>query len=401
MIDIKQKKDCTGCEACANICPKGCIRMISDNEGFFYPQIDHSKCIECGLCKKACPIINPLPLSMEYEHRHAYAAINRNEHERLSSSSGGIFPLLTHYVFSRNGVVYGAAFDEYYNVKHLCADNETTAKKLYTSKYVQSNIGDCFKQIKEYLEADRWVLFSGTPCQVNGLKTFLGKEYDKLINVDFICHGVPSPGVWRRYLDEIIDNSKKIGSINFRNKKYGWSDFYFSLDYQSGEGSIYEAADRNGYVKGFLQNLFLRPSCHACKFKTINRVSDITIADFWGIGHILPELYDDKGCSLVIVNSIKGVEVFNEMKNGIIYKSVEFSKAVAHNKAMIISSTPHPERCEFFERYKNENICVLTNEMCKIPTVRRMKKIIKKFIIRLKSCKKMDFRQKGGTINDT
>ena len=385
MIKVEHKKDCTGCAACANICPIGCISMIEDNEGFVYPQVNDSECIKCGMCDKACPIKKCKPTNTEVKNTLAYAVVNKDDRVRYNSSSGAVFPLLANYVLEKNGVVFGAAFDDNYSVCHCGIDNKNEVERLYTSKYVQSNIGDCYKQAKKNLDEDKWVLFSGTPCQIAGLNAFLnGKMYEKLITIDFICHGVPSAGIWRKYVNEYIGKPNNISNINFRCKKHGWSNYHFLAEYKDGKKSIYESAQKNSYVNGFLKNLYLRPSCYDCSFKSLNRISDITIADFWGVRHICPKLYDDKGCSLVVVNTKKGEAVFDCLKPGMIYEEANINEAVKHNSAMVKSVVPHIKRQEFFERCNDENICTLIDELCKESMKVRIKRYLNRICRRLR-----------------
>ncbi len=366
MITVKYKKDCTGCAACANVCPIGCITMIEDNEGFVYPQVNSSECTKCGMCEQVCPIKKNKPSNTNAQTPLAYAVLNKDDSVRYKSSSGAVFPLLANYVLEKNGVVFGAAFDNNYNVYHCGVDNKNEVERLYNSKYVQSNIGDCYKQAKKALDEDTWVLFSGTPCQIAGLKACLNdKVYEKLITIDFICHGVPSTGIWRKYVNTCIGNPDNISNINFRCKKDGWRDFHFLAEYKDEKKSIYESAQKNRFVNGFIKNLFLRPSCHNCSFKSLNRISDITIADFWGVKHICPKLYDNKGCSLVVINTTKGEHIFDSLKPGMIYEESNINEAAYHNPAMIKSVAPHIKRQDFFERCNDENIGTLIDELCK------------------------------------
>lgn len=303
MIEITKKQNCSGCYACKNICPKQCIDMREDNEGFWYPQVDKDKCINCGLCEKICPIINNKERVNEIK---AYACINKDEKIRAKSSSGGIYTLLAECIINNGGVVFGARFDEELNLVHSYTDNIQGLEQFRGSKYLQSRIGQSYKKAKEFLEKDIKVLFSGTPCQISGLLSYLSKEYENLICIDIICHGVPSPKVFKLYRDEL---EKKYGSttqrIDFRCKDYGWKLFCVLLSFNNNTQYMKDL-NNDVYMNGFLQNLYLRPSCYECKSKTLNRLSDITIADFWGIQNIASELDDDKGTSLVLVNSNKG-----------------------------------------------------------------------------------------------
>ena len=280
MIIIDDKTKCSGCHACANACPKNCISMVSDEEGFWYPQVNKEKCIDCGLCEKVCPIIHKWQ-SDDSLTTTAMAAINLNEEIRLKSSSGGIFTLIAEKIIDQGGVVFGAAFsDDFKSVQHICVDNIADLDKLRGSKYVQSKIGDTYKQAKEYLDSGRKVLFSGTPCQIGGLYSYLRKPYENLLTQDIICHGVPSPMVWEKYVEEHERKiSSKANKVTFRNKKNGWKAYSVFIGFENRKQYLKEhSADM--YIKAFLSDICLRPSCFDCQFKGIKRHADITLTDF-------------------------------------------------------------------------------------------------------------------------
>lgn len=313
MIVIAEKCLCCGCSACVQVCPLQCISVFEDNEGFLYPRVDESRCIDCGKCEKACPILHQ---SAAIKPLRVYAAKNDNEEIRLSSSSGGIFTLLAEATIEKGGVVFGARFDEQWEVIHDYTENKEGVSAFRGSKYVQSRMGNNYSRVETFLKRGRTVLFSGTPCQVAGLKLFLHREYDKLLTVDFVCHGVPSPKVWKRYLAERVENNQ-IRNIDFRSKKEGWKKYNFSLslsmdgreDTTLSTSVFYE----NIYMRAFLADLILRPSCYACSFKSSQSGSDITIGDFWGIENVLPKMDDDKGCSLVLLNNEKSLLCYHKL----------------------------------------------------------------------------------------
>ena len=333
MEQIIEKNKCCGCHACMNICLKHAISMYEDEKGFKYPKIDQDKCINCGMCKKVCPIINCKEIEKDIK---AYACYNINNDERLNSSSGGIFILLAKEIIKRKGIVFGASFDKDFNVNHSYADNEKDLNKFMGSKYTQSTIGETYKQVKDFLENDRYVLFTGTPCQVEGLKSYLRKDYDKLYTQDIICHGVPSPKVWQKYLDFLKKQEKeKIRNIQFRNKDHGWSLFRTKIMFYTRTYSVCHNDDY--YMKVFLNNLCLRDSCYNCSFKKKYRISDITLADYWGIDNIHPEMNDDRGTSLLIINSEKGKELFELIKGNLKYVKTNVDEAIKYNPAMVKS----------------------------------------------------------------
>ena len=316
MIQIKNKKDCCGCSTCVQVCPRQCITLKEDNQGFLYPIVDKTICIECGLCEKKCPIIHQ---GEERKSLTIYAAKNRNENIREQSSSGGIFSLLAEKVISEDGVVFGAKFDENWMVGHSYAETIEELAAFRGSKYLQSRMEGNFQKVKEFLKQGRKVLFSGTPCQIAGLKRFLGKEYDNLLTIDIVCHGVPSPLVWKKYLDNECKkiSAEAITQISFRDKTKGWKNFSLKLDIKLLKDSNLitqvEPFRKNIFMRGFLANLYLRPSCYECAFRSGKSHSDVTIGDFWGIQQFYPEFDDDKGVSLVLCNTAKGSKYFNEI----------------------------------------------------------------------------------------
>lgn len=381
MISIKQKKDCCGCSACVQRCPKQCISMAEDEEGFLYPHIDENKCIDCGLCEKVCPVINQ---ENQREPLSVYAATNPDEKIRMLSSSGGLFSMLAEKTIENGGVVFGACWNDEWEVVHDYTETVLGIAKFRGSKYVQSRIGDSYRIVEKFLKDGREVLFSGTPCQVAGLKKYLCKVYENLFLVDFICHGVPSPGVFRTYLqDEINKESARQGSgkntvshsciplvmkrdgidfkeleintISFRDKRNGWKKYGFVLGLSkvstAGEKNSvsfsYSPLNKNLFLAGFLCDLYIRPSCYACPSKHLKSGSDITLADFWGIDSLMPELDDDKGVSAVTVNSEKGKATLHNL--GITLHDVPYHELITRNPALVKSAAIPTKRTEFFK----------------------------------------------------
>ena len=329
MIQVIHKEDCCGCNGCVQACPVQCISMKTDEEGFSYPVVDTGRCIGCGLCERVCPVLNRMQPRTPLV---CYAAKNPDEEIRMKSSSGGVFTMLAERTIRNGGVVFGARFDENWDVIHDYAETIDGIGKFRGSKYVQSRIGDCFKKAKQFLDTGREVLFSGTPCQIAGLKLFLRKNYANLLAVDIICHGVPSPMVWQKYLKEIkaregekntvltypiSDDMPVITGISFRDKALGWKKYSFALTLAEASASAKNSVLRSTvfvedpFMRAFLCNYILRPSCNDCPSKGGRSGSDITIADFWGIQNLLPEFDDDKGVTLAILNTEKGELVFN------------------------------------------------------------------------------------------
>lgn len=351
-------KKCTGCSACVEKCPKQCISMISDKEGFLYPQIDNDRCIHCNLCEKVCPVLG------EYENRkpiQIYIGYNLNSEILFQSSSGGIFTLLAERIIQEGGIVFGARFNDNWEVVHDYVESFKDLPLLRGSKYVQSSIEGSYSKAKFFLKLGKKVLFSGTPCQIAGLKRFLNTEYENLLTIDFICHGVPSPGVWGRYLQDFIVNHKldinankcSITDIFFRKKTFGWKNFSLSISSSSNLNddiiSIQEPLNKNDYLKGFIHNLYLRPCCHDCHVKSWKSGSDINLADAWGIWNYYPELDNDRGCSIVTLLSSKGEKYFELIKESgkFIMGSEDF--ILKHNSAAYHSAKPHKNRKKFFK----------------------------------------------------
>ena len=328
---------CTGCSACYSICPNNSIVMHNDREGVLHPKIDKKSCINCRMCEKICPVLSN-DKKNDFE-KIAYACYTKDEDIRLKSSSGGIFTELARFVLKQGGVVFGAAFsDDFTSVRHIAVNNVDDLQKLRGSKYVQSDIGDTYKEAKRYLSENRLVLFTGTPCQIAGLNSFLIKKYDNLITQDLICHGVPSPLVWRKYVEyQESKSNSDIKSISFRNKDNGWKGFKVLFEFKNNAAYLQTFSD-DIYMQGFLKNYYLRESCYSCQFKNGKGTSDITLADFWGIENVFPEMDDDKGTSLVIVNSEKGQKLFGQISGNIVLKktSVEIIKRYnpAYNRSV-------------------------------------------------------------------
>lgn len=357
MIEIKDKKDCCGCHACASICAHRAITIQADAEGFLYPVVNKDACTDCGLCEQVCPVIHQssptLPLKV-------YAAQSYDEDLRHQSSSGGIFTLLAEAVIQEGGVVFGAKFDKEWNVIHAWTEAIDGLAAFRGSKYVQSTIRDTYKEAKAFLQQGRKVLFTGTPCQIAGLKRFLRKDYDNLLTVDVVCHGVPSPFVWQKYLDEMCSKGK-ITDISFRDKTNGWSKYGFRLCSSAiKESCLLQPSSENVFMSSFLSRLSLRPSCHSCPSKNGKSESDLSIADFWGIEKYNSKFADNKGTSAVLVHTNKGKELLdktNALKEE--HPLEQFKREVT---TYYRSVEAHPRRSEFFERLDTTPLRELVDE---------------------------------------
>jgi len=348
MIHIKEKKDCCGCYGCLNACPVGCISFSMDTEGFFYPDVDTQRCINCNLCNKVCPIENKYDVKNEYHQ--AFACVNKNSSVRMKSSSGGVFFALAKYVIDHDGVVYGAAFDEKMRLVTTKATTVDEISPLLSSKYVQSEVGNAYQEIKRYVEAGRIVLFVGAGCQIAGLRGYLkNQSYDNLILADFICHGVPAPGVWQSYVSYKEKNAhSKMMTAEFRNKQRNWRQYYAVHTYENGKTERIHRSD-NPYHLSFLKNYSLRPSCFDCQFKGTERVSDITIGDFWSVKKYINDMDDKKGVSLIIVHTKKGIEVFDEIREELQIQEVDHDEIVSANVPYLESVNCPNNRSDFYD----------------------------------------------------
>ncbi len=370
----KDKSMCNGCEICTKVCPTNAIKMVEDQEGFFYPEIDKDKCINCNKCKNICSNYNT-----SLGNEKVYVAINKNEKELEESSSGGMFYILAKYVIEKNGVVFGVEYDENLKVRHNFYETLEECKRFQGSKYVRSDIKDSYRKVEEFLKDDRYVLFTGTPCQCNALKTYLVKEYEKLILCDIICHANPSQKVFDKYKNE-IENSrdKKIKMIYFRTKDNGWRNQTPIIEYMDNEKE-----EEKTFFSAFVKELINRPSCHSCVFASSNRVTDFSIGDFWGIEKVMPEVEDkDTGISLFMVNSKKASEVFDNVKEYIKYKEVDKDLAFLYNHNKNVPM--HRNREKFFNNLDKISVIDNINQNIKVSFIRKVFRKCKSLLNKIK-----------------
>lgn len=382
MIVIKHRKDCCGCSACVQKCPKQCISMQFDDEGFYYPVVQKDLCVNCGLCEKVCPVINQeeprLPLS-------CIAATGKNDNIVRKSSSAGLFYLLAEYTIKNGGVVFGAKFNDNWDVVHHYVDNLYALDSLLGSKYVQSDIGNSYKMAEIFLKDGREVLFSGTPCQISGLKHYLHKEYEKLVCVDVVCHGSPSPGVWREYLKYIMSpagrkntvssciytpisdgDALRIKGISFRDKRISWKKFSFVLLSSQGgsrseENSVSSSYMKkvcqkhyfNDYMRSFLYNFTLRYSCFSCPARKGRSGSDILLGDYWGITRSHPEFFNENGVSMALAYTTKGSLLLRALDINSI--PITYDDALSNTNIEYDESMPD-ERTVFFTDFRRDRI---------------------------------------------
>ena len=361
------REDCTGCTACAAACPVGAITMKPDHEGFLRPVVGDT-CIHCGKCEGVCPMLTP-PVHGEGPDK-AYALWNSDEDERLASSSGGFFSLLAHRTLERGGAVFGCVLDGAMTARHVCARTEEELTPMRGSKYVQSDMGDTFRQAKTLLDEGVDVLFSGVPCQIDGLLRYLGKEYDNLLTCDLVCHGVPSPAVFRSCLDRLEQtHGTKVTGVRFKDKSHGWSNPYFTADFA--DGSTYtEDFNHTAYGRGFGMQLFLRPSCARCKYTSTDRPADFTLADYWELDSKLELPVDrDKGVSMVLVGSEKGRAVFEELAGKMGCMERPLAEAVTGNPRLASPLTANPKRAPFFAAFRTREFDKVEADYLSLPSL--------------------------------
>lgn len=349
-MEICSKESCTGCGACENICPVAAIFMQENGRGFLYPTIDEQKCISCQKCRKVCPQTAGRCTNPEGS---VIAAMAKNDALRNVSSSGGVFSLLAEWCLRHDGIVFGAAYDSEMNVRHLAVTSLDDLPKLRGSKYVQGRTDNTYQEAKTTLEANKYVLYSGTPCQIAGLYAFLGKNYKKLLTVDILCHGTPSPAVFRKYTDYIQKtNQCKIADIQFRCKNPGWKDFTTKISLMNGEIVILY---RDAYMDGFLRNIYLRDSCYQCPYAASTRAGDITLGDYWGYQETAPHFMedDDRGISFVMINTPGGKRALRRIRGKLVWVPRTIEDARRGNKILSSPFSAPEETNEFWNLFSD------------------------------------------------
>lgn len=347
MTSITESGKCTGCAACANSCPLQCITMLPDTEGFPHPQIDQDKCVDCRKCVAVCPVQHDAAKGYETEPS-VYAAYATDKNIVEHSSSGGVFFVLAEHVIQMGGVVFGAAFDTPTTVHHIAVRDEKSLCKLRGSKYVQSEIGLTYREAEIELHKNKTVLFSGTPCQISGLRHYLRREYDNLICIDIICHSIPSPKAWKAFVDETsVSVNSNISSVNFRDKRDNWENYCLSFQLENGKEYVLKG-DKNLYMQAFIGGLSTRQCCSQCTFKGKNHESDITLGDYWGVRFVQNEAYNARGTSLVIVNTEKGRAMLDLIRDRLVLHPSSMDMALPPNPAYSKPSVQHPRRALFF-----------------------------------------------------
>ncbi|MHA3675701.1 Coenzyme F420 hydrogenase/dehydrogenase, beta subunit C-terminal domain [Faecalibacterium sp. PGM34] len=377
MIEITDKRECCGCTACFNACPSKCISMRPDEEGFLYPVVNKVQCVNCGVCEKVCPISNYKPI--EGKTPVAYVVRTKNQNDLMQSTSGGFSTPLAQWFFSKGGSVWTASYDNDWNVVHReFTKDDAEFSKTRGSKYVQSYLGDVYTKILDELKEERWVCFIGTTCQVYGLKQFLRKDYERLITVDLVCHGTPSPKLWKKYIDyQTQKYNSQIEEINFRNKTYGYHSGTMMLKFENGKK--YTGSARVDYMlKSFFSEISSRPSCYDCRFKQLNRVSDYTVFDCWHMGELLEREDDDKGYTNLLVHTSKGEKLLKELAPYYDIVPVDTEKAILFDGIMVCNSaTPHKSREYFYEDLDEHGLDEHIQKYIKVTTKDRLLESIK------------------------
>lgn len=352
MIHITEKERCCGCNACVQACPVSCIQMKADHEGFYYPVVEQlDKCIKCGKCEQVCPCLNKQEIRIPHS---IFAVQSKQETVRRQSSSGGLFAELALWVLQQKGVVFGARFSPKWTVEHTYTETVEGLAELQGSKYVQSHLEDSFKQVQAFLRAGRWVLFSGTSCQISALNLFLKNRQERLLTVEVVCHGVPSDRVWHSYLRELTNGTvNKITQVKFRDKTTGWKNYSVVCDWEGHH--MLELFKENNYMKGYLSDSLLRPVCYHCPSKSFATGSDITLSDYWGIQNLQPELDDDLGTGLAFIHTEKAQRILELLPVTFYPLSVPYEQLLRYNHS-IATSVNSPLRLKRYLFYMGLSI---------------------------------------------
>lgn len=382
MISIQHKSECMGCAACYAVCPQRCISMQSDEEGYLYPSVDAERCIRCGLCDKTCPLKKDfIPYDFD---TMAFAVQHKDEQVRCQSASGGAFTAFASYVIKQGGVVFGGCYDENFRVVHGYAERLEELRKFRSSKYVQTNLANTFSLVRKFLNEGRLVFFSGTPCQTNAILSFLRKQYDNLIIQDLVCHGIPSPGLFDKYLSYNVHKEKsEIKYLSFRDKHFGYAGSTMAIEFENGKVN-YTSRPVQFFKHLYFDDINNRPSCFSCHFKTIKRSADITLFDCWHVNEFDKEMDDDKGTTMVLIHSQKGADLFEKIKEDIRCHKVSVDKAIEIDGDMAIQCPkPNPLRKQFFQDARTMGFDDLIAKYYPLSLRNRMVVLVKPLMYRL------------------
>lgn len=384
MIDVVSKQDCVGCKACGDVCPANAITYETDKEGFWYPYISKSECINCGLCKKVCPALQK-HYSTENcrEEPKTYKVYHKDKCIRYNSTSGALYYALAEAFIDNGGYIAGCVYnDDYSGACHYISNTKEGLKKIMRSKYFQSDTEGIFCEVKELLDAEKKVLFCGTPCQISALHGFIQKKYTNLYSVDFICRGINSPLAFSKYMDELREKFKSdILEVHFKNKSHGWTNLGTLIKFKNGK-EYYRNKHNDPWVNAFVVgDLYMRPSCAVCKYKEFPRTSDISIGDFWGLHFTKEE--EKLGVSVALINTEKGDILLNIASEFLFVEERRFKEAVEGNPALMYSAKMSPARAEFFERIQNENYSKVVWDILGSNRAKRIYSSIKSRIVRI------------------
>lgn len=348
VVNIIDKENCCGCSACSERCPHQCIIMQKDEQGFLYPHIDESKCVDCGLCSEVCPALHQKDT---IKPLHTYVAKNEDKAVRLQSSSGGVFTAMAEMIVHDGGIVFGARFDKEWRIVHSYTEKLDGLAAFRGSKYAQSEMGSCYREAEQFLNEGRKVLFTGTPCQIKGLQTFLHKYYENLVTVAIACHSVPSPMIWKDYLKGL--KLRDIKKIDFRNKRISWEQYGLNIDYGQ-NNTFFQKHDDNAFMQLFLHGLIVRPSCFQCPAKNWNSAADIIIGDCWGLSQVAPSFLNDHlGVSFIACQTEKGERFLKTTHIEAVEVPIE--EVEKHNGGLSQLAIQPEEYDSFWQAYKNED----------------------------------------------
>ena len=384
VIQLTDKSHCSGCGACASACPGNCIRMIRDAEGFQYPQIDKEKCADCGLCERVCPIINKRPDTDRLPSSIVSASTDALTRKR--STSGGFFPELAKAVLREKGVVFGVKYDARFQPVHCVIESEVELGQLCRSKYIQSDTGDTFAQVKQYINKGKKVLYSGTPCQIAGLKSYIGKEYNNLIACDVVCRGVISPRLWQKHLDELVKRyASQISYVGFREKETSFHKTKLQIHFENGKRYM-PSTNIEWISRFFSAGICLRPSCYNCAFRGYDRTSDFTLFDCWNISRLVPgKTDDDKGYTNVLLHTEKAKQWLVKVEDALEHWETDVKTAERYDGIMIKNNVICPgKRNAFFSDMENISIDALGHRYAPIPLKTRLKEIAKRILQNLR-----------------
>ena len=387
MIDIKNKIDCCGCQACGDICPKDAISFKTDEEGIWYPEVNKDKCIDCHLCEKACPIINQVSMSDNSNNPLTYVLQAPNPIDRLNSASGAAYTLLVREVFKMGGYIAGHIWDSNYSVKGYISCNPEDLPLLQSTKYLQSNVAGMYKVVKDLLNQGKFVLFSGCPCQNAAMRSFLRKDYDNLVMTDFTCMGIDSPLAFKKYIQSLERQyQSKVIFFKAKSKEVGWRYLTNKAIFENGK-TYYGINGRDSNLKATFLDVLVRPSCYDCKFKGFPRVSDMTIGDYWRKRYDDDPLDDNTGTSYVMLHNKKAEHFFYSALPSCNHRKIEFSEIIKANP-FALKSLPYPkfERASFYKRLDNEDFSAIVDDYCcltehNVSAIRKTKQLIK-FVLR-------------------